>query len=392
MDIWSSLGGRITLELTTADPAGLMQSAAEQGIVLYQVEFVATLTFRCAVRRKDYRSLRKLTEKRGDVLKIYGRDGLYWDLCAVIRRPVLLAGCALLFLLVLLLPTRVLFVQVEGNQTVPARRILAAAEESGIRFWASRREVRSERVKNDLLGLLPQLEWAGVNTKGCVAVISVKEKISEKTEQVPNFVSSIVAVRDGIVESCTAWEGNLLCHVGQAVREGEVLISGYTDCGICIRATGAEGEIFARTRQKTQVMTLSQRLLRGNQVAVKHKYSLLVGKKRINLWKDSGIWEGSCDRMYEEYYITLPGGFSLPVAFVQETCVFYETEWTEVDAASLQENLKQAAKGYLTEQMIAGKILKGSEMFRFWQDTCRMEGVYLCSEMIGRVQREKIGE
>ena len=63
-----------------------------------------------------------------------------------------------------------------------------------------------------------------------------------------------------------------------------------------------------------------------------------------------------------------------------------------MDAASLQENLKQAAKGYLTEQMIAGKILKGSEMFRFGQDTCRMEGVYLCSEMIGRVQREKIGE
>ena len=89
-------------------------------------------------------------------------------------RPVLLAGLGILFLLAMYLPSRVLFIRVEGNMQIPDRQILAAAEECGIRFGASRREVRSEKVKNALLSSVPQLQWAGVNTAGCVATISVR--------------------------------------------------------------------------------------------------------------------------------------------------------------------------------------------------------------------------
>ena len=124
----------------------------------------------------------------------------------------------------------------------------------------------------------------------------------------------------------------------------------------------------------------------------KQKYSLLVGKKRINLWKDSGIWQGTCDRMYEEYYITLPGGFSLPVAFVKETFFYSQSEEKALDPNDLQKSMTEAGRQYLTGQMIAGRILNGTETFSCEEDTCLLEGIYLCSEMIGRVQTEKIGE
>ena len=43
--------------------------------------------------------------------------------------------------------------------------------------------IRSEKVKNSLLQRIPQLQWAGINTDGCVAVISVREKTAIKNSE-----------------------------------------------------------------------------------------------------------------------------------------------------------------------------------------------------------------
>jgi sporulation protein YqfD len=155
-----------------------------------------------------------------------------------------------MFLLTIFLPTRVLFIHVEGNSTVEERRILEAAQECGIRFGASRRQVRSEKMKNRLLEKVPELKWAGVNTSGCTAVISVREQPVQEQRTGYTGISSIVAACDGRITSCTVTKGNGLCAPGQVVQKGQLLISGYLDCGICIRVTGAEGEIFAETRQE----------------------------------------------------------------------------------------------------------------------------------------------
>ena len=392
MDMWNVMSGTVTVELTCAAPVDTLQTIAQKGIILYHTQMLGDLRFRCEIKRKDYRNLEQLTKKRGDTLKMLHRSGLFWTIQSLFRRKILICGFLLLLLLVIYLPTRILFVRVEGNEKLSDARIIEAAEYSGIRFWSSRREVRSEQVKNTLLGALPELGWAGVNTRGCTAVISVRERTPVPETEKSREVSSIVAAKDGVIESCTALEGNLVCQIGQAVKEGDVLISGYTDLGFCIRACRAEGEIYARTRHKMTVTAMSQCVLRQKITGAKHKYSLLVGKKRINLWKDSGIWQGSCDRMYEEYYITLPGGFFLPVAFVRETFLLWETEVISLESATFQKAMTEAARRYMTEQMVAGKILNAAETFSDGEDICCLEGVYLCSEMIGRVQKEKIGE
>lgn len=307
-------------------------------------------------------------------------------------RPVLLAGLGILILLAMYLPSRVLFVRVEGNSQIPDRQILAAAEECGIRFGASRREVRSEKVKNALLSSVPQLQWAGVNTAGCVATISVRERAQDEPLQSENIVSNIVAARDGFVLSCTVTNGNGIVKVGQTVQKGQVLVSGYTDCGICIRATRAEGEIYAQTIHQLTAITPSFCTQRQKLVGKKHSYSILLGKKRINLWNSSGISDTSCGRMYEEYNLSLPGGFSLPLAICVQTDLYYDTETVHVPDSQAEEALNNFTQSYLLDQMIAGKIQNHSQAVTEQDGRFRLDGVYVCEEMIGREQLEQNGE
>ena len=384
--------GYLELSVTGADIAASMQTLSAAGVRMRRIRQIDALSVSFLIPRQDLRRAENLCAKRGDDLKILGRGGPWFWLRGLMKRPVLLLGTVFLLMASIYLPGRVFFVQVEGNSSVPTRQILEAAEQCGIGFGAARREVRSEKVKNKLLDLVPQLQWAGVNTRGCVAVITVRERIPEETAGISSAFGHIVALRDGVITECTAYTGTLLCAPGQAVVQGEILISGYTDCGLCIRAEQAQGEIYARTVRRQDALMPLNGLIQEKTGEKKRNISLIVGKKRINLWKDSGIWDTICDRMYEEYYVTLPGGFQLPLALAVETYEKTDISSQTVPEAQAQNVLRQCCESCLSGQMIGGTVLD-SELNFIREDGCmRLTGQYICTEMIGKMQRQQIGE
>ena len=388
MGIFQSLRGTVTLELTSGSIEQSLAHLMKQGITLLNVQIKDELTASFQIDRRDFRSVRAIAQRKGNQLSVIHRSGIYWNLKSLLRRPLVL-GMAVLLLFSLILPRVVLFVQVEGNDSVPTRKILEAAAESGIRLGAWGREVRSEKMKNALLSAIPELQWAGVNTYGSVAVITVRERSAEESVAKDAEISSIVAARDGVILSCTVTAGNGLCHIGQAVREGETLISAYTDCGLCITANRAEGEIFAMTGRTFRALMPSDGLKRVAVTAENSKISLLIGKKRINFYKGSGIYDASCVKMYSKYVLTLPGGFKLPVILVRETILTCDTTVEAIgDAEKLLQNF---ATSYLQGQMVAGTIDHRQETIRSINGAWELTGRYICREMIGKRQQEQIG-
>lgn len=388
MGIFRSLGGMVRVELVSADPARALDEISREGIEIRNAVPDGELTLRFWIQRNNWRKLQKLEARKANSLKLTSRSGIYWRVKRLLARPVLIGGLALLLLFVCFVPSRICFVEVEGNVTVPRRLILEAAAESGIRFGASRREVRSEKVKNQLLSALPELQWAGVNTSGCLAVISVRERNVSQVSDHSEEVSSIVAAMDGVILSCTATRGDLRCTPGQAVAAGDVLISGFTDCGLTVTATRAEGEILAQTKHNLTMRSPTQCHIRGAVRSSQVKFSLIIGKKRINFYKGSGIWDATCDKIETRYHLTLPGGFQLPVILVKETTISYYLEPSSQDGT---QQLEQAAENYLKQTMVAGTIVRASTEVVCRDDVTILTGEYACTEMIGKT-RQEIGE
>jgi hypothetical protein len=247
-------------------------------------------------------------------------------------------------------------------------------------------------MKNALLEAVPELQWAGVNTIGCVAEISVRERAMEELPEEITGFSHIIAGTDGFILSATVTRGSLLCAPGQSVSAGEILISGYTDCGLSIRAEQAQGEILAATRRQLDVIAPASSLTVTMEEVTKRKISLLIGKKRINLWKDSGIWDTTCDRMYEEYYITLPGGFQLPFGLSLEQYPSRLAVKCSANRERIQSLMTDMAEAYLKEQMISGTIRDSDVSFIEQEGIIQMTGEYSCVEMIGFPQPAEIGE
>ncbi len=391
LEFLKSVSGTLTVECTSAVPEKTLATITRAQIPLSHVEPKSELTYQFWIRRRDYHRLSEILHRQGDSLKIVQKRGFYWNLNSLFYHPVLIILFFLLSFSAVYLPSRVFFVSVEGNNTISDRLILDAAEDCGIRFGASRKEVRSEKVKNALLSAIPQLQWAGVNTSGCCAVISVRERIAEEQRSPANIVSNLISDRDGYILSATITSGTAHCLPGDVVTKGQLLISGYIDCGICLRATRAEGEILAQTnRHLKSVMQATYGCPKATG-EIKYKVSLIIGKKRINLWKDSRIYHSSCGRMYQEYFVSLPGGFQLPVAICVDQYQYYEIEEALESEDHAQILLQQFSEAYMIRQMVAGQFMQKNHQIFSSDSLYQLESSYVCREMIGKEQREQIG-
>ncbi len=387
MNFWNSLAGALQVQFTAADLPGAFSAIEKAGIDLLKVIYRDALSVEFTIFRHDLKPLILLCEKKGYSYHVDRRMGIFWALAGLWKRPVLIIGIFLLLLLSLWAPERIFFVYTEGNSAVPTNLIMEKASQCGVSFGASRADVRSEKIKNSLMQEIPQLQWAGVNTYGCVAVISVTEREVRNETQSDDGVCSIISSVNAVVREMTVTEGTALCKIGDAVKTGEILISGYTDCGLTIRAGRAKGEIYGETmRELSAVMPLSC----VERIKISHSiknYSLIIGKKRINFRNNSGILDKECVRIYLENYVTLPGGFRLPVIIAEEAYIVYETEEISVETpdAVLQPYMEHLLGQKMQSGIILAKWLRASNEDALY----RLDGLYNCYEMIGILRPEE---
>jgi sporulation protein YqfD len=389
MGVFRSVAGQLHIEITGADIPFIFKRLTRAGIVLYNAVQIDDLTVQASIVRKNITIVRSVVSTCGGAVKILQKNGIVFAAKKIFKRPFLMVTVALLIFMSVYIPSRIFFVKVEGNSYLESMYIAEKASECGLCFGVSREQVRSEKIKNELIQIVPELDWVGINTYGCVAVIHVKEKEVSQKDDNKTGVSSIVASRDGIIENITVIKGVALCKPGQAVSKGQTLISGYEDCGIVLKATAAEGEINARTLRQVEVLCPSRSIQRTDVTYVEQKYSVIIGKKQINLYKDSGISGASCVKMYSDYYLTLPGGFVLPVGISVQTVYHYEV----IDEPSqlLDESfVVQYAKGLIIDQMVAGSILNEQTDIQHTDELTIFNGSYSCLEMIGQVKNEEL--
>jgi len=388
MRFWNSFSGMERIEIVCADAESLLSEMMRAGIELFVIESKDHLTWELTVFRKDIDTITQKVSRRGGQISSRKKLGVFWNIKNFLKRPVLIVGIVLLAAMMYFVSTRILFIEVTGNSSIAKQKILSAAELCGIYFGVPKLSIRNEDLNNTLQSQIPEIKWAGVNIHGCIATISVQE--GNQVEKEKLVVQNMVAAKDGVVSEYTINKGTSHCEIGQAVRKGQVLISPYVDCGIKILVSDIAGEVYAYTKHQLEMIAPTQCVVREKELYRKYAISLILGKKKINLWKYSGIYNDTCGRMYKEYSLIFPGGFVLPISIAVDTvmCSNHSLDYYEYSEGQLLENMLT----YLKTQMIAGKIMSYNTGFSATSDTQIMKGSFICNEMIGRLQQEKIGE
>ena len=198
----------------------------------------------------DAKKLRKLAEKQHLSLTSKERRGIFALFHRYRNRWGLIVG-GVLGVFLLFVSSRVVWdVRISGNEIVPTGEIEALLEENGLFAGARLRDIHAGELENRVLISTDKIAWLSVNLSGTVAHVQVMESVEPPAPE-STSPANLVAARDGQIELLQLYRGKSVVKIGQAVREGELLVSGISDSrdgGFFY--TRAAGEVLARTERE----------------------------------------------------------------------------------------------------------------------------------------------
>ena len=337
---------RAEVRVTGAELWRFLDRCAAAGLGLERVRTEGDFTCRAFVDPKDLPALEKLAERTGCTVRMISLRGAGGLERRLRRRRSLICLAAALGALLWASSLFVWEIAVTDNDSdLPDGEILRVLARQGVgpgSFWPA---FRGERIRTRALCELPELCFLSVNVRGGRAEVTARAAVEPPEIWDPKKPGDVTAARSGVTESVLALAGESAVKKGDAVTAGQTLIAGTA------AAPHARGEVRAYTYYE---LTAAAPLRYGEKTpsaAVKRRFALVLGRRRINFYPGSGILPPECDKMTKERRIGIKNVFSLPVVWVTETVRPYVLTERVADKARLRARLGSLLRQRLAETL-----------------------------------------
>lgn len=180
------------------------------------------------ISTKDFKRLHILRNKCGISIKIHYKIGFPFVMNKHKKRAGLLIGLIIFFACLYTLSSFVWNVKVSGNVNITTKEIMSAAKEVGIYEGMLKSKINSPKMRNLMLYKFDKLSWVSFNLEGSLLTINVSET-KPKAENQDKTPTNLVATKDGVIKYLEIKSGYSAVKIGQAVKKGELLVSGATE-------------------------------------------------------------------------------------------------------------------------------------------------------------------
>ena len=324
--ISDSLRGSVRLQIFGAFPAGVLNTAAADGIELWDMESKDENTLCLSAYEGRLERLCQIAQRAGCevviIRRVGGRDGLR----KLLRRPALLTGLALTVLFLFCPSLFIWDVEVRGAERLERGEILCALEDSGFgvgSFWPG---VNTDLLRSEVMVRLPEIGWMTVNVGGSRATVVIVERQPKPEMYDPAAAADLIAVRDGLVKRVNVLAGSPQVSKGEIVMAGQTLIGCRTESvNGEARSVHARGSVMADTWYELSAVCPVKVWLKTPAGLPHSRFAVVFGKRRLNLYIGSGKTIDGCDKIISEYTLGIPGLFSTPIRLMRERFVPYKT-------------------------------------------------------------------
>ena len=388
--IWFFLGVS-RLSITGASPEWCMQRLAKARVAFHFGAKPDEFTAEVWVLQRDEARAAQLIRMGGCDCEVLEHGGFAAVFGGLGKRPVLLVLLAAAIAAAIVVPKFVFFYAVEGNETVPSAQILRELRELGVGFGTYGPSIKPQELKNQMLLRIPKLQWLTVQQSGMCARVVVRERPDKEPVLDQKAPTDVIASRAGVLTRVEAVAGNCLCAPGQAVAGGELLVSAYTDFGFKTQVTAARAEIYAETVRQAVCVLPETKTVKDGRTAARCAVSLLVGRRRISLF-GAAMPERACEKETKIRYLTLPGGFSLPLGIAITRICEYDTREETLRAQNAEKQLLEQVQADAKRDMIAGTVRDCSVRTEQSGGCIRLYASLRCEEMIARMRPASLKE
>ena len=238
MKVWKYCAGCVNIGIMGKYPERLINLCVSNGIRLRRLER-QEWGASALISPSDFKRLHGLSRGSGARIRILGRRGAPGLGKRFKRDAVFLTALAVMALAIFAASTRVWFIHVD-TVSIPETEVRDRLKGLGVFVGAGKRSFRTSEVAKKL-DLDPRVVNAKVKLEGVSLSVTLAETVGEAGSSRETSPSSIYADRDCIIRFITTAKGRQKVSAGQAVRKGDLLISGdLTEAkeGLFVRADG----------------------------------------------------------------------------------------------------------------------------------------------------------
>ncbi len=210
------------LEMETLTPPAVLTRLARAGITVLDVQKTGAAKVRFRVKSKDLRKVFAIFPRSCYTVNVIKPVGLSRAAEFVKKRAALCAAAAVFALLCALSDLFVLRVRFEGSGVHYADEALPLLAAEGVRAFAPYSEEDAARAER-AVAALPSVSFCSVEKEGLVVTVTIEVNAEVPVQERERELCS---QKDGIVESITVIRGRALVSEGDAVRQGQMLVSG----------------------------------------------------------------------------------------------------------------------------------------------------------------------
>ena len=233
----------------------------------------------------DYKNLREIRRKidRSIRVKLQEKHGLVFISKKVIKRPGLITGIAMFFIINIALSQFVWNIDIVAPNSIDKNQIISVLSELGVSTGVPRQSIDTYNLSQLLALRIDNIAWVSLNVEGSNLTVNIS--VASESEKNPeNTPSNIVASFDGVIKSAEIIEGKKEFLLGQAVRKGDLLVSGVISDDTNTKFVHSKGEILADTQRVFSVEVMKDLLLETEVNRTQYRSILKIFWLEIHLY------------------------------------------------------------------------------------------------------------
>ncbi len=308
-----------------------------------------------------FRCLKPLLRKSGTHIKISKKSGVPFFFFRYRRRKILFLSIFVCMALLFALSRFIWKININGNDSVTDDSLLQFLEEKNSAYGTHISDIDCTKLEEEIRSCFKSIIWTSVKREGTTLTIDVQENLVVSSQplgtQLPEELKEqeqqgydLLALHDGTIESIYVRKGTPLVAQGDAVKKGDVLVSGalpiYDDSGTLTdyQYCTADADIQLKTTYTYQDRFAKKHKERVYSGQTEHRYGVSFGDSYFQIpWKKPGFTQYTL--LDTRTQIRLCDSFYLPVSLVRRT---YE-EYEETQKIYTQKEAKAQAAANLTE-------------------------------------------
>ena len=274
------------------------------------------------IAASSFHKLRYVARKTGVRVKIEEKSGLPFYIKAHSNRVGLIVGAVFFIAFCGIMNSFVWCISVDDSEKFSREQIVEAGKIAGLNYGVRVSSFDEEKAAREIYKAFDgELSYVKVNIKGSLAAIQFRDSKKKLTIEDKGEPSNIVADFDGVIVSDEVYQGVKNISKGNAVRKGDVLISGVVE-GIDSKPLfyEAKGKFTALRDSQCQVTVDANKKVKKIENE-KNFYSLIVFGLRIPL--SFNMYPADNQREYINRKYFAYDGYILPFALEKKTLISF---------------------------------------------------------------------